>query len=450
MGDLLGTRATTAAASRWKGERLAGRGPALPSRTESYIKDRGHIHVVSETGMRILIPDGPWKNVTGSIRLLARNGHTVDLATPGMSEDEARRHRSRYTHRCFSVTSPLQSIDRFVQDLCEILSRERYDVVMPFTLAPTVAVSYLKDRVENYAPTTVPPYQTLVKAHDKRETLSWIGRTAQRGGRGAVSIDAPALYELETAQFPCVVKARRSCGVSTGVRLARNRTQLDEAVRETRQPGDGVIHDYTEPLIQEYIPGRIHDCLALYNRGEARVLMTQERTVTFPAGGGVGAVNTTTQDRALKQKAEALLDGLGWHGPCQTEWKLDSRDARYKLIEVNPKFWGTLELSIEAGIPFPILAAQIATSGDAPYLDSYRIGLRHRWIPLELCSALGQPGLARMIGLAKFLGRFMNPAYRYSFDPLDMRPAMAELAHTAKSLLTARNRILWSPWPEDG
>jgi len=80
-----------------------------------------------------------------------------------------------------------------------------------------------------------------------------------------------------------------------------------------------------------------------------------------------------------------LLKKMEWHGPAQVEFKMDSRDKTPKLMEVNSKFWGTLDLSIQAGIDFPFLACKMVLDGDINPVYEYKVGLKYRWIvPYEL------------------------------------------------------------------
>jgi len=37
------------------------------------------------------------------------------------------------------------------------------------------------------------------------------------------------------------------------------------------------------------------------------------------------------------------------------EFRVDARDGTAKLMEVNPRFWGSLQLSILSGADFPYL-----------------------------------------------------------------------------------------------
>ena len=49
-------------------------------------------------------------------------------------------------------------------------------------------------------------------------------------------------------------------------------------------------------------------------------------------------------------------------------------------MEVNGRFWGSLELAVDAGVDFPFLAFQLARGirPDAP--PEYQPGVKNRWI----------------------------------------------------------------------
>lgn len=60
------------------------------------------------------------------------------------------------------------------------------------------------------------------------------------------------------------------------------------------------------------------------------------------------------------------------------EFKADPRDGRPKLLEVNPRFWGSLHHAILSGVDFPHLLCRMAIEGDVPPVKGYRVGLRSR------------------------------------------------------------------------
>ena len=88
-----------------------------------------------------------------------------------------------------------------------------------------------------------------------------------------------------------------------------------------------------------------------------------------------------------------LLEALRWHGPAQVEFKIDSRNGTARLMEVNGRFWGTLDLSIQAGMNFPLMACKMAIDGDIDPSFEYKIGLQYRWaFPFGLLHAMETAG----------------------------------------------------------
>jgi predicted ATP-grasp superfamily ATP-dependent carboligase len=61
------------------------------------------------------------------------------------------------------------------------------------------------------------------------------------------------------------------------------------------------------------------------------------------------------------------------------EFKKDIRDGEYKLMEINPKFWGSLDLSIACGVNFPKLLVEMALNGDIEPVFNYSKNIFYRW-----------------------------------------------------------------------
>jgi len=47
-----------------------------------------------------------------------------------------------------------------------------------------------------------------------------------------------------------------------------------------------------------------------------------------------------------------MLDELNWNGVAMVEFKYDEKVDKLWLMEINPKFWGSCELGLVAGINF--------------------------------------------------------------------------------------------------
>jgi predicted ATP-grasp superfamily ATP-dependent carboligase len=132
-------------------------------------------------------------------------------------------------------------------------------------------------------------------------------------------------------------------------------------------------------LIQEFVPGEVHDACFLFCHGSAIAALTQRRLKMYPSQGGQGTYNETTNNSAVRDRAQKLLEALRWHGPAQVEFRVDPRDGVPKLMEINGRFWGTLALSVVAGVDFPWLTCQMGLGKDLDSTHTYRTGLKYRW-----------------------------------------------------------------------
>ncbi|MET3897749.1 D-aspartate ligase [Devosia sp. UYZn731] len=116
-------------------------------------------------------------------------------------------------------------------------------------------------------------------------------------------------------------------------------------------------------VAQELIPGDGESQFSyagLWNHGVEVCGLTARRARQFPAEFGTSPfVETTAQPRVLAE-AQALLKAVDYHGLVEVEFKLDARDDRLKLLDVNTRIWAWIGLGAAAGLDFPVLAAAMA------------------------------------------------------------------------------------------
>jgi predicted ATP-grasp superfamily ATP-dependent carboligase len=84
-------------------------------------------------------------------------------------------------------------------------------------------------------------------------------------------------------------------------------------------------------------------------------------------------------DERLVGPGLRLLDALGWNGVAMIECKREQATGRQVVMEVNGRFWGSLQLAIDAGVDFPALLVRCATGEIVPECQCYRVGIRSRW-----------------------------------------------------------------------
>jgi predicted ATP-grasp superfamily ATP-dependent carboligase len=247
--------------------------------------------------------------------------------------------------------------------------------------------------------------------------------------------------------LPLVVKPRKGAG-NFGVEIIdtvddvlnlRKRINTEGEKKCVAKDDRILIYDNSDPIVQEFIDGDIVDACAIANRGKVKAILTQVRTKTLPPKGGFGVMNRTVNVPEVRDMAECLLTDLGWHGVAQIEFKYDTKSKQYKLMEINPKFWGTLALSVAAGIDFPYLAYRMAVGEDVGGGHSFEENCVYRWVvPNELAHVL-QSG-NRRLALKRFVWDFFRPAnYNLSFrDPVPMVSLGLKSINLLKTILESR------------
>jgi predicted ATP-grasp superfamily ATP-dependent carboligase len=201
-------------------------------------------------------------------------------------------------------------------------------------------------------------------------------------------------------------------------------------------PASDSVFDYDNIVVQEFVPGEIHDVCLLFNHGELRAALTQRRLRQYPAAGGVGVYCETTIEPDLIARAVSLMAKLEWHGPAQVEFKVDRTNGRAWLLEVNGRLWGTLDLAVQAGIDFPWLLYCMAREGDVAPVHHYQTGLRYRWpVPLGWLHSL------ECGDFAKAMWELFGPSRGSRSDIMigDPLPPIAEMADVVRRAWARRS-----------
>lgn len=309
--------------------------------------------------MRLLIVNNIYKNVLASIRSIGKSSYDINIDVASFNQVRIHRiFKSKYISRIFSVTNPVINFDKFESEISSLVISNKYDMIIPFGFISTVALSKLKQQLTKRGvilPTG--DFETIIKAHDKEICL----QAAEN-----IGLSIPKTYKYDNLEelekvidrYPLIIKARRFSGIKKGFAVAENFDQLrKEYNRISNQSGDGEIVDFTKPIIQEFIDGNLYDSCFVISKGDVKSYVFQQRVMSTAGKIGPGIINETLNND-LKEEAfkygEKLLREIGWEGASQVELIYDNKQNQFKLIEVNPKLWGTLELSIKAGVDFPL------------------------------------------------------------------------------------------------
>jgi predicted ATP-grasp superfamily ATP-dependent carboligase len=397
--------------------------------------------------MKILIPDPLRRNVLAAIRSLSKKGYQITIAYPTPQPGDRDFHtlpilkkvyRSRYCPDIRFVASPFGDVDTYLSDLLKILRTERYDVVLPFSHSSVAAVCYGNEAIRAYSAIPYGSFDNVTMLHDKQRALQVVSELGIKIPETYFPNDIHELEHIATwLEYPVVVKARIGAGAKN-VKYAGNTTQLLQAYKAVSgSPSYGFIENYDRPMIQKYIPGNVHDVALIADHGKIQGALTQVRKLTYPIDGGVGAVNETTNEPELVDLGRKVLESIRWHGPALAEFKLNPTNNQYVLMEINPRFWGTLDLSIKAGIDFADIACHIALGHYVKPQFNYTVGLTYRWITNEELLSVAQAP-CKMFHITQFIIRFFKNNTIYDFTLRDVIPDVFKLFSTIALIITRK------------
>lgn len=340
---------------------------------------------------RVFVTDAHWRKTLAAVRSLGKGGLQV---TAGESSPFAMSLFSRYCKRRVVYPSVHRKPQAFLTFLHRELDRYPYDLVIPMEEETLLLLARHRGGSPAINRLPIPPAEMIAQVRDK----GWLLRHAARQGipiPKTAWLDTPddLTAAIRSIPPPWVIKPRVSSG-SFGIAYVEQRNKIAEAYH-------AVHRLYPSPLLQERIPpeGGAFGCSALMDRGRVKAIFVHRRLREYPIAGGPSTLRESIRHPHIEEMTVKLLHSLCWHGVAMVEFKVDPRDGVPKLMELNPRFWGSLALAIHAGVDFPMLLYRMAMGEDFPPVVDYKVGVRCRWL------------------LPGDLLHFINNPQRFSLDP---------------------------------
>jgi len=375
-----------------------------------------------------LVTDGWGRQSLSAIRSLGKAGFQVSVMGDSVF---TMGFWSRYTHRRIKAPSADADPEGFGQALLRELKRAPGTVVLCVADATIAWVSSHLETVREYGKVMVPSLESFRIAKDKGATTAVareLGLPTPRTWEPATARElSDIVSRLEDGAF--VVKPRQGTG-SLGMVYGYRADQEFWASHWNR---------FGPLLVQERIPPQgcaIGVSLLLDQAGVCRAAFAHERLNQYPRSGGPSTDRRSIHAPELVQWSLALLQRLSWRGVAMVEWKVDPRDGKPKLMEINGRFWGSMELAVRAGVDFPLLYARSVYGEPCGPPPDYPEGIRCRWlIPGDLLRYATQPRRERE-PLRQFLRGL--PHVTEEWDATDLRGCLASIVCTASMCFRPR------------
>lgn len=211
-------------------------------------------------------------------------------------------------------------------------------------------------QLSSYYQLTTPVWDVLKWAIDKKNTYQMAAELRVAFPRVFYPRSLEDIGKID-GLFPMIIKPTNHQGEdafsNSRAYLVQNHDELVELYNEMIQ-----ITDASVILVQEMIPngpGVQFSYAALCKEGKVLADMFVERKRLSPAQFGVSTYVVSLDDLEIKEPARLWLDKVGYTGLVEIDFILDRRDGIYKMLDVNARPWGWVEMSAYAGVDFPYL-----------------------------------------------------------------------------------------------
>lgn len=353
---------------------------------------------------------------------------------------------SRFCRKRLVYPDPEREKRQFVDFLIEELKNNSYDILLPVRSTVTPVVAEHEKELSRYANFVITSRESMEMANNKEKTFKYaekigipIPRTFYPRDMNEVELAAKEL------SFPVVIKASHGAG-SRGVFYVNTRENLFAFFDKYFSSPES--REVRTSMIQELIRGGGYGFFSIFDRGEPKAIFMHKRIREYPITGGPSTVAESYYNPRLKELGLKLLKELNWNGVAMVEFKKDVKDGEFKLMEINPKFWGSLNLAIASGVDFPYLFCLQAMKEKYKPVFDYKKGVRFRWLfPGDFMNLLAHYGFSK-----DFYRDFFAKNVRYDISLSDIKPNILEIFLVAGYFIQNKGRIRYpqgKPLPEE-
>lgn len=385
---------------------------------------------------KILVLDASQRAALACVRALGQNSQFIIFTAENTARALA--GESSYSSRHFHSPCPVTNPTEYIDWLDQICRQENFSLVIPITEISSQLILMNQNKLSHLRLPFASYTQVMQLAH-KGELVKLADK---------LNIPAPRTQFFSSGdevdytqlQYPLVIKPclsrifTESKWINTQVKIIRSEAELQSALKTTDYLANNAF------MLQEFIPGHGAGIFCLFNQGKPYAFFAHNRLREKPPEGGISVLcESAAINPELKQIATDLLTEVNWHGVAMIEFRINPEGKAY-LMEVNTRFWGSLQLSIDSGVNFPVMlvANELNLPNSPP--ASYKVGQKLRWFlgdldRLYLVLKSSRPWQTKL----KQAMQFIKPDFFHTRHEInrwnDLAPAWFELKTYIKQLL---------------
>ncbi len=296
--------------------------------------------------IKVLIPDADCGHALVVAKALAREKVEIHSMSP---DSNAALKFSRYNKSFLQIPSFIENEKEVLDVIVNKSIEKRIDLVLPIDESTHQFFSRIKEEVQNQI--KLPPISSseILKIATNKWELHNFCIVNNIAVPQAQLLNDSENYPKENLNFPILIKPDKG----HGGHFIHKFLSLKK-FNEFRSK----VHDLRlgNLLVQEYIEGYDIDMSVLANHGKILAYTIQKgflkRRDAFAASAGIKFIHV----KEVYDIVHELTLKLNFSGVAHIDLRYDSIQQKFKIIEINARYWGSLMGSVLAGVNFPYLA----------------------------------------------------------------------------------------------
>lgn len=282
--------------------------------------------------MKILLTDIFYRKTFDVINIL-KSHFTIDnfiFTLPTNSKQNAFKLKRIYEINNFEILNN----ESFDNDLLQISKRYEKEEIIYLPIEESTTFNFLKfiEVNDELNFKYLLPSLTNFQLSRHKEQLNLY---CERNNISCPKYISKAVLKSKQFQFPIIKKPSLGSGANGIVYI------------ESEEGLNKCIINFDTDFVQERLPNPkdVEAGFYLCKNGEIVSFYSHKRIRTYPEIGGVTIFSKSECNQNIKTLGSQVLKELNWSGFVMIEFIFDKRDGLYKLIEINPRLWGSIMLS---------------------------------------------------------------------------------------------------------
>ena len=321
----------------------------------------------TNSSAEVLILDADSRAGLACVQALGKCGVKLHVS---LSDKQCLAAASKWARR-MHMQPPAEPVDQALSWLSELDARHHFSLIIATTEA---SLRWFQQVPEDH------PLRLKAQLASRESIAIALNKSLTSELAAKLDIPVPSSRLIERGaevgkalSLPCVLKPVNSKVVINGE--LQSLAVVVAKDEDARQRALQAWLPYTDVQEQSWVPGHGFGVEVLFQNGKMVRSFVHERLHEFPlSGGGSTLRRSIAPNPRWIEWSCRLLEALNWHGPAMVEWRI-SDTGQAALMEINPRFWGSLPLTIASGVNMPLDLVHMAGGRKLGAQVPYQVGV---------------------------------------------------------------------------